>query len=123
MNGCFMNMLELTEVDKRKLRKQQAASSGWKDTNKLLDSCNIRALRGTGRSYAISVTRSLVIDHIVPPHASATADKKVPGGANCSMYGAITHGEGMYKTISKGRPTTYVTKRLRAHSSSIVTEK
>jgi hypothetical protein len=45
----------------------------------------------------------MVIDHVLPPHASATSGKKVPGDTNCSMYGAITHGGGKYKTSAKKR--------------------
>jgi hypothetical protein len=97
VEGCYMSMLELVEVDSGELRVRQAASADWKNTNKLLTNCNIRALRGTGRSYAISTARAMVIDHVLPPHATATAGKKVPSDTNCSMYGAITHGGGRYK--------------------------
>jgi hypothetical protein len=73
------------------------------ETNKLLTNVNIRALRSTGRSYAISTTRSIVIDHVLPPHVSATSAKKVPGSTNCSMYGAITRGRGKFGKNAKNR--------------------
>ena len=103
VNGYTMLMLQLEEVDRTTLRRNQAASSDWHDTNKLLTNTNIRALRSTGRSYAISTNRSIVIDHILPPCASATSTKKVPGPTNCSMYGAITIGTGKYGKTAKNR--------------------
>jgi hypothetical protein len=55
VEGCYMSMLALIEVNSGTLRAQQAASADWKDANKLLTNCNMRALRSTGRlSYAIS---------------------------------------------------------------------
>ena len=103
VNGYIMDMLQLEEVGRKTLRDSQTASADWHETNKLLTNTNIRALRSTGRSYAISTTRSVVIDHVLPPHASATSKKKVPGPTNCSMYGAITRGRGKFGKTAKNR--------------------
>ena len=116
-------MLQLEEVDRTVLRENQTASADWRETNKLLTNTNIRALRSTGRSYAISTNRSIVIDHILPPCASATSTKKVPGPTNCSMYGAIILGNGKYGKTAKNRICALIFYSDRKIAQLIATKK
>ena len=67
LQGCYARVLGLAAVESNALRSAHAASLDWLDTNKLLENTHIRALMSSGRTYAVSSARAIVIDHIVPP--------------------------------------------------------